>query len=70
MLTAPVVAVSAAAAHTAVQGAALLPELASEVGFALDDSGAVRDSAAEDVRRTRTKVRTVEARLRSILKVS
>lgn len=45
-----------------------LPELISEIGYAIEESGKVRESASEKVKQTRNKVRTLEARIRSILK--
>ncbi|KAL4459148.1 hypothetical protein ABPG75_014013 [Micractinium tetrahymenae] len=47
---------------------ATLPELAGAIGSAIEESGTVRESASEDVRRARGRVRTVEGRLRGILK--
>jgi len=53
----------------ATQDIATLPELAGAIGSAIEESGAVRESASEDVRRARGRVRTIEGRLRGILKV-
>lgn len=49
---------------------ATLPELSSAVGQYIDEAGGVRESASEEVRRARTRVRTIEGRIRGILKVS
>lgn len=56
-------------APSAPQDIAMLPELAGAIGSAIEESGAVRESASEDVRRARGRVRTIEGRLRGILKV-
>jgi dsDNA-specific endonuclease/ATPase MutS2 len=45
-----------------------LPELISEISYAIEESGKVRESASEKVKQTRNKVRILEARIRSILK--
>ena len=52
-----------------MQSIATLPELAGAIGSAIEESGAVRESASEEVRRARGRVRTIEGRLRGILKV-
>ena len=52
-----------------MQGVATLPELVSEIGAAFEEGGQIRESASEDLKRTRAKVRTVEGRLRGVLKV-
>ncbi len=51
------------------QDIATLPELAGAIGSAIEESGAVRESASEEVRRARGRVRTIEGRIRGILKV-
>lgn len=56
-------------APSAPQDITTLPELAGAIGSAIEESGAVRESASEDVRRARGRVRTIEGRLRGILKV-
>lgn len=45
-----------------------LPELSGEIGFALQEDGAVREAASDGVKKAAAKVRTVEGRLRGILK--
>ncbi|EFN53577.1 hypothetical protein CHLNCDRAFT_136763 [Chlorella variabilis] len=52
----------------AFRDVATLPELAAAVGSAIEESGAVRESASEEVRRARARVRTIEGRIRGILK--
>lgn len=49
---------------------ATLPGLAADIGFAIDDDGRVREAASDPVKRASARVRTVEGRLRGILKVS
>lgn len=46
-----------------------MPDLAGAIGSSIEESGAVRESASEDVRRARARVRTLEGRIRGILKV-
>lgn len=53
----------------ALQGLPDHQGIVSEVGSAIGEDMAVRDSASEDVRRTRGRCRTLEGRLQSILKV-
>lgn len=55
---------------TPLQNVVTLPELAGAIGSAIEESGAVRESASDEVRRARGRVRTIEGRLRGILKVS
>ena len=43
-------------------------EIVAAVNAALDEGAKVRDGASEDVRRTRGRCRTLEGRLRSLLK--
>ncbi|GAB4813086.1 hypothetical protein N2152v2_000132 [Parachlorella kessleri] len=52
----------------ATLGVATLPDLVAEIGAAFEESGQIRESASEDLKRTRAKVRTVEGRLRGVLK--
>ena len=51
------------------QDIACLPELAGAIGAAIEEGGTVREGASDDLRRTRTRVRTLEGRIRGILKV-
>ena len=51
------------------QDIATLPELVGDIGSAIEESGVVRESASDDVRRARVRVRTIEGRIRGILKV-
>jgi hypothetical protein len=53
----------------AVQDVVTLPELAGAIGSSIDEGGSVRESASEEVRRARARVRTIEGRIRGILKV-
>ena len=53
----------------ALQGLPNHQGIVSEVGSAIGEDMAVRDSASEDVRRTRGRCRTLEGRLHTILKV-
>jgi hypothetical protein len=53
-----------------LQDVATLPELAGAIGSSLEESGAVRESASEGVKKARGKVRTIEGRIRGILKAS
>lgn len=52
-----------------MQDTATLPELVGDIGSAIEESGAVRESASDEVRRARIRVRTIEGRIRGILKV-
>ena len=47
-----------------------LPEIVSEIGFSIREGGVVREAASEEVKKAAGKVRTVEGRLRGILKNS
>ena len=42
--------------------------IAADIAAAIGEDMQVRDSASEEVRRTRNRCRTIEGRLRSILK--
>ncbi|KAI7845433.1 hypothetical protein COHA_000985 [Chlorella ohadii] len=53
---------------SAFKDIATLPELAGAIGSTIEESGSVRESASEEVRRARGRVRTIEGRLRGILK--
>nr|BAD42336.1 DNA mismatch repair protein Mut2-like protein [Nannochloris bacillaris] len=44
------------------------PELSSEIGFAIKDDGHVREAASDEVKKAAGKVRTIEGRIRGILK--
>ncbi len=46
----------------------LLGPLAAEIGAAIDEHGAVRDSASDEVKRAAAKLRTAEARLAAVLR--
>jgi hypothetical protein len=52
-----------------VQDVSLFPEFVAEVGSTLEESGAVRESASDEVRKARGRVRTLEGRIRGMLKV-
>lgn len=54
---------------TAFKNVAMLPNLAAEIGFALDDAGNVREGASDGVKKASAKVRTITNRLRGVLKV-
>ena len=51
-----------------VQGLPAHAEIVGAVNAAIDENARVRDGASEDVRRTRGRCRTLEGRLRSLLK--
>ncbi len=51
-----------------VQGLPAHAEIVGAVNEAIDENARVRDGASEDVRRTRGRCRTLEGRLRSLLK--
>ncbi len=42
----------------------------SDIGFAVNEDGHVREAASEEVRKARGRVRTIEGRLRGVLKVT
>ncbi len=44
------------------------PQLSSEIGFSIKDDGSVREAASDDVKKASGKVRTLEGRIRGILK--
>jgi dsDNA-specific endonuclease/ATPase MutS2 len=44
------------------------PQLSSEIGFAIKDDGSVREAASDEVKKAAGKVRTLEGRIRGILK--
>ena len=44
------------------------PRIVADIAAAIGEDMQVRDSASEEVRRTRNRCRTIEGRLRSILK--
>jgi dsDNA-specific endonuclease/ATPase MutS2 len=46
-----------------------MPELAGAIGSSIEEGGAVRESASDAVKRARTRLRTLEGRIRGILKV-
>lgn len=50
------------------QGLPAHAEIVGAVNAAIDENARVRDGASEDVRRTRGRCRTLEGRLRSLLK--
>ena len=50
------------------QGLPSHAKIVAAVNAALDEGAKVRDGASEDVRRTRGRCRTIEGRLRSLLK--
>ena len=52
----------------ATQGLPAHQGIVAEIGAAIGEDMQVRDSASEDVRRTRNRCKTLEGRLRSILK--
>lgn len=47
----------------------IFPQLLDAIVGAIDEDGSIRESAGEDVRRTRGKVRAIQGRIRGILKV-
>ena len=51
-----------------LQGLAVDVKLAGDINAAIGEDGKVRDSASEEVRRTRGKVMTIEGRIRGVLK--
>ncbi len=51
-----------------VQGLPAHQRIVSDITAAIGEDMLVRDSASEEVRRTRNRCRTIEGRLRSILK--
>ena len=51
-----------------LQGLPVHQKVVSEIGAAIGEDMQVRDTASEEVRRTRNKCRTLEGRLRAILK--
>ena len=51
-----------------MQGLPVHQKIVSEIGAAIGEDMQVRDTASEEVRRTRNKCRTLEGRLRAILK--
>ena len=51
-----------------IQGLDLRSQLVATIAAVLDEHGNVKDSASDEVRRTRGKLRAVEGRLRGILK--
>ena len=44
------------------------PQLSSEIGFSIKEDGSVREAASDDVKKASGKVRTLEGRIRGILK--
>lgn len=44
------------------------PQLSSEIGFSIKDDGTVREAASDEVKKAAGKVRTLEGRIRGILK--
>ena len=52
----------------AVRDLPTLPELTSEIGFAIQEDGSVREAASDEVKKAAGKVRTVENRLRGVLR--
>jgi len=44
------------------------PQLSSEIGFSIKDDGSVREAASDEVKKAAGKVRTLEGRIRNILK--